>query len=86
MALAGQSWLHSVHPVQREPSIRMLPPVAVSAGHPSSRMHFLQRMHVPESTVIAPDGFVTAIQGDLKMIAFTPGLSAVRRTQATDAG
>ena len=54
-----------------------------SAGQPNSRIHFLQEMQDSSSTNRGASGLSMAIQGDLNMIAFTPGRSAVRFTQET---
>ena len=81
----GQSCVHKVQPVQREESMVTLPFWIASAGQPNSRIHFLQEMQDFSSTNRGASGLSMAIQGDLNMIAFTPGRSAVRFTQETAA-
>ena len=75
IAFTGQSCSQSVQPVHMEVSIfAFLPSLSrMIAGHPSSLMHFPHPMHLSGSTWERPFGFVIAMQGDLKIIAFTPG-------------
>ena len=43
----------------------------MSAGHPTSLIHFLQLIHLDVSTIHLPCGFATAIHGDLNMITLS---------------
>ena len=69
-----------MQPVHCEVSMRALLSSYISAGQPSSLMHFLQPIHRSFCTAEAAAAFPSAMQGDLKMIALTPGRSAVLLT------
>ena len=82
IADTGQIWLHSPQPVQSDSSMATFPSTVISAGHPISRMHFLHWIHLSDSVIFLV-GLLTAMQGDLKIIAFTPGSAAHSLTVCT---
>ena len=84
MAPQGHICAQSEQPKQRLFSMAGLPFSITIAGQPSSLMHFLQFTQL--SAILKRfEGLVTAMQGDLKIIAFTPGSSAACFTASTAA-